>query len=360
MSYTEGKLAKQISWVWGAIVPVISGIISVISFLQDERPWVKFVTIIVLIISIVLILCLVIYHLIIKDKEEDVKKIYIACCVFAAFIVLVISVIIFFTGMAIANRLDTGDVNNLYEFEAVTGGYSVSEVKSLGKKQAFLEIPETYKDKPVIAIGDYAFRNCDKLVDIKIPNNVTIIGQYAFSSCSGFTSITIPSSVTRIESNAFQGCNGLVNIKFEVNSKLTYIGESTFSGCSKLTSITIPDSVINIGRYAFSNYLTIYAEAVSKPSGWNKDWAGMNVGGGYPYKVIWGCTLSVNKTYVVSFVKNTITYQPGSSSDIIKAPYRNGYSFGGWATSSGSTTVAYTAANIKDAPNGTKLYAIWK
>ncbi|MDR3318211.1 MAG: InlB B-repeat-containing protein, partial [Clostridiales bacterium] len=43
----------------------------------------------------------------------------------------------------------------------------------------------------------------------------------------------------------------------------------------------------------------------------------------------------------------------------ISAPYRAGYTFGGWATTFGGTTPAYTAANVNSATNGTTLYAIW-
>jgi len=44
------------------------------------------------------------------------------------------------------------------------------------------------------------------------------------------------------------------------------------------------------------------------------------------------------------------------------APYRAGYTFGGWATSAANAAngiSAYTAGNVSNALPGTTLYAIW-
>ena len=50
----------------------------------------------------------------------------------------------------------------------------------------------------VTSIGKYAFRDCEGLTSITIPNSVTSIGSSAFEDCDGLTSITIPNSVTSI------------------------------------------------------------------------------------------------------------------------------------------------------------------
>lgn len=49
----------------------------------------------------------------------------------------------------------------------------------------------------VISIGDYAFRDCNGLISIKIPNSVSSIGNYAFSGYSNLD-VTIDNSKDNI------------------------------------------------------------------------------------------------------------------------------------------------------------------
>ena len=133
------------------------------------------------------------------------------------------------------------------------GEYSVREgVKVIGNK-AFrlcnslinIEIPDS-----VINIGSWAFENCNSLTSINISEGVTIIGYKAFSDCDSLTNINIPDSVTTIESAAFDGCKSLININ--IPNSVTTIEECTFLWCSSLRNINIPNSVTSIGGNAFS------------------------------------------------------------------------------------------------------------
>ena len=169
-------------------------------------------------------------------------------------------------------------------------------------------IPKTIEGYEVKQIGNYAFRNCENLAEITIPDGVTEIGNYAFyyctslskaqlsngltkigdsafSGCENLAEITIPDSVTEIGDSAFSGCTSLAEITVSPdnknyssvdgvlfnkdmsilldypagNNRSTYtvpdgvasISGFTFSGCTSLTEIVIPDSVTEIGNYAF-------------------------------------------------------------------------------------------------------------
>ncbi len=85
--------------------------------------------------------------------------------------------------------------------------------------------------------------------EIAIPNSVTSIRYDAFGGCSGLTSVTIPNSVASIGDRAFYYCSGLTSVT--IPNSVTLIDGEAFYGCSGLTSVTIPNSVIKIGGEAF-------------------------------------------------------------------------------------------------------------
>ena len=79
--------------------------------------------------------------------------------------------------------------------------------------------------------------------------NVENLGLQAFRGCNNLTSITIPDGVTSIGSYTFYGCTSLTSIT--IPEVMTSIGSYTFYDCTSLTSITIPDGVTSIGSYTF-------------------------------------------------------------------------------------------------------------
>ena len=113
-----------------------------------------------------------------------------------------------------------------------------------------IAIPGTIDEKPVTAIGNFAFADCSSLTSITIPDGVTSIGDCAFGSCSSLTSINIPDGVTTIGDCAFSYCSSLTSIN--IPDGVTSIGDYAFEVCSSLTSINIPNSVTSIGKFAFN------------------------------------------------------------------------------------------------------------
>ena len=98
-------------------------------------------------------------------------------------------------------------------------------------------------------IEENAFKWCQNLSHIELPNTVTTIGKEAFLSCSGLKSLTLPDSVTRIEDSAFQLCTNLKTL--ELPDSVTFIGELAFYVCASLTSIKLPSNLETISNRAF-------------------------------------------------------------------------------------------------------------
>jgi len=127
-------------------------------------------------------------------------------------------------------------------------------------------------------IPNYAFRNCEHLESIIIPDQVRRIGENAFAECNELRSITIGKNVREIGSAAFASCYNLDSVLwnsdsyYEIsssdgspfyNSSIS-IGNITFGENVKnipaylcyrqngLTSVRISANVQNIGDYALS------------------------------------------------------------------------------------------------------------
>lgn len=134
-------------------------------------------------------------------------------------------------------------------------------------------IPETIEEYTVVAIGDFAFRNCkfpvinipksvktiglrsfegcNSLLTANMVNGLESIGDLAFDNCYGMTAITIPNTVRTIGENAFDGCSSATSLT--IGQSVESIGKEAFKGCIKLSEIVIPESVTAIGYNAFYN-----------------------------------------------------------------------------------------------------------
>ena len=98
-------------------------------------------------------------------------------------------------------------------------------------------------------IGKCAFSYCSSLTDLTLPWTVGLIGQRAFYSCRSLSSMTIPASVSEIEAYTFGQCFALESISLPYT--IYKIGESAFSNCQSLTNVTLPSSLLTIGQNAF-------------------------------------------------------------------------------------------------------------
>ena len=112
-------------------------------------------------------------------------------------------------------------------------------------------VKKGFQEYQVVSIRYEAFKDCENLTSIDLPDGLTSIGDDTFIGCSSLISIDLPEGVTTTGHGAFQGCSSLTNIALP--DGLTSIEEYAFSGCSSLTSIDLPDGLTFIGEYAFKD-----------------------------------------------------------------------------------------------------------
>lgn len=112
-------------------------------------------------------------------------------------------------------------------------------------------------------IFPYAFDNCDKLIDIKLPSSITEIGKYAFNKCKYLNTVKVPNGVQKIDQYAFQECTSLTNI--ELPDSVTTLGQSVFKNCSNLKSFRVPQYLTTVGAGIFNNCTSL--EKITIPAG---------------------------------------------------------------------------------------------
>ncbi len=96
-------------------------------------------------------------------------------------------------------------------------------------------IPSKIEEVNVTKICKYAFSECDKIIDISMPNTIKTIENNAFEYCSSLEKVTIPNSTIFIGDYAFFYCIKLKNIV--IPKSVEYIGEFPFGECKSLKNI---------------------------------------------------------------------------------------------------------------------------
>lgn len=100
-------------------------------------------------------------------------------------------------------------------------------------------------------IADEAFRFCDKLTQISIPDGVIRLGAGTFAKCSKLTEVALPAGLREIGDATFWHCDSLRAIT--IPDGVSSIGVEAFRACGALGSIMIPDSVTAFGAGVFAD-----------------------------------------------------------------------------------------------------------
>ena len=102
--------------------------------------------------------------------------------------------------------IEIGTLGLEYELNGEGTGYRVS--MSEGCTETEIVIPSYYNDLPVLEIADSAFKESN-IVSVEIGYNVTEIRNYAFKNCELLTDVIMPDTITHVEYSSFGGCKSL-------------------------------------------------------------------------------------------------------------------------------------------------------
>lgn len=209
------------------------------------------------------------------------------------------------------------DANNGLRYKLKNGEATVAAAPSnITTAEIVSSVERNSKSYPVREIESRAFMYHENLTSVTIPGTVRKIGENAFSNCTNLVSVSIGGPIEEIDSTAFNYCsklhyneygNGLYlgtssnpyiallgtkdsyATTFELHENTKMIGSRAID-TENITGITVPAGVTTIAANAFYSRrcLTIYCEAVQKPSDWNDNWNRDWTNSEYP--VVWNCT----------------------------------------------------------------------
>ena len=145
----------------------------------------------------------------------------------------------------------SANLTGRYVFEYTWGDYAVKAYKPAIIGQEHIQIPETYRGQPVVAIGKRAFMDCRTIKQLTIPETVTLIDSYAFKNCVNLQSVQLPEGLQTLNGESFKNCKKLEEIT--IPQGVTEIRGNTFEDCKSLKTVNLHDGIVDIHAYAFRN-----------------------------------------------------------------------------------------------------------
>ena len=161
----------------------------------------------------------------------------------------------------------TGKNINNEDYQLSTDGKTL--VKWLNPKTRFIDMDADPRLREVTKIGNNAFdrevNNVDyQFTTIIIGNKVNEIGENAFRLCNRLRTVELPEELRKINAGVFDNCTRLQNI--EIPENVTSIGTGAFSSCVKLFSVIIPKNVTSLGNASFSNCANLHTIIIRQPN----------------------------------------------------------------------------------------------
>ncbi len=135
------------------------------------------------------------------------------------------------------------------------------------------------------SIGNYTFRDCISLTEIKLPAYVKSIGKglfygcsalqefpldatttldaipdYTFMSCTSLSTLTLPDNFKTVGTGAFFECVALESVTLSEGVEMVL--PQAFQNCTALASVKLPESLLSVGKYAFHGSDALYKGGV--------------------------------------------------------------------------------------------------
>ncbi len=130
------------------------------------------------------------------------------------------------------------------DFEYSVNGAEEAIIRVYNGSNTVVNVPETIAGYPVTGIGDKAFRGNKTIVEVNLPETITVIGKEAFADCHNLSNINLPNGLIEIGKNAFLNCGSLTEIN--VPCSLEIATDGPFMNCLNLQNVTFEDGITKI------------------------------------------------------------------------------------------------------------------
>lgn len=103
----------------------------------------------------------------------------------------------------------------------------------------------------IAVIGKEAFRGCQFLSELSLPDSLVIINEFAFFKCFRLENIHFGKNLQKIERGAFAYCKNLKYVRLP--DSLVIISNDVFYDCHNLNTLKMPKNLSDIGEGALWN-----------------------------------------------------------------------------------------------------------
>ena len=96
-------------------------------------------------------------------------------------------------------------------------GQSLDSTENNSFAYVFGTVPATLNTVTILGgtkIADGAFKDCESITTVNLPEGITTIGKEAFANCAGLSILTLPKSVTSVADDAFLECKKLRTVYY--------------------------------------------------------------------------------------------------------------------------------------------------